>query len=114
MPRLRIIVLDQAVPGTWRYLLWADVPAARQAFYTSTSAKSEWKDALAPDNINLQQGIVAEQAGFINTPGFTVPQLQAELQARWTDFQNEVNAKNPWTRYGSAWNGTTWTSTGAS
>lgn len=36
-------------------------------------------------------------------PGATAAQLQASLQVRWQMFQDEVNAHNPWVRYGAHW-----------
>ena len=113
MPRLNIVVLDRLVPGAWAYILWADVPAARQAFYASAGAKSAWRGALASDLVALQNGSVTEASGLILTPGFTTPQLQAELQARWGDFQAQINATNPWNFYGTTWDGVTWTVAGA-
>ena len=111
MPRLRVIVLDQETPGAWRVLFWADVPTARQPFYTSTGI-SEWKGALSADNTAIQNGAVVERGGFIHTPGFTPAQLQTMLETRWQAIQDAVTARNPWNRYGSNWDGIVWTSTG--
>jgi len=111
----RIIILEQlnAAPITYRYLMWADVPAARQPFYAAkqTSMVSAWKDAAAADNTALQNGSVTERVDIATmAPGDTIAAGEARLQAVWTAFQAEINAANPWVHYGtfmdtsSAWN----------
>ena len=42
----------------------------------------------------------------------TNAQIRTMLQAEFTARQNAVNAYNPWTRYGTLWDGTTWTAGG--
>ena len=111
MPRLRIIILDRDRENAaqFRYALWADVPAARQVFYARPGAVSDWKNALAADNTNLANGIVAERVDVISRqPGGTLSQVQADLVTAWTTFQADVNTVNPWVRYGTTWDGTTW------
>ena len=115
MPRLNVIVLDKpdrTDPNTFRYAMWADVPAARQVFFVTT-AVSAWKDATAQDNTNIQSGAVVEKVTTVQVPaGATLAQIEAELQARWTAFQNDITSVNPWSRYGTTWNGTTWVAGG--
>jgi hypothetical protein len=108
--RLRIIVLERDRDANgFDYVLWADVPTARQPFYASVDKKSAWKDALPADNTALQNGSVVESTGHVAfPPGGSMAQTQAELQVRWNAFQNEINAANPWRYYGSTWDGTTW------
>lgn len=112
MPRLNVIILDQQAsdPNTYNYVLWADVPAARQAHYATANATSRWTGATTQDNTNLQNGSVAEQFGSQRVlSSATLPQIEAFFQAIWTGFQASVTANNPWIRYGSTWDGTTWT-----
>ena len=112
MPRLNVIVLDQHLDdlNTYNVVLWADVPAARQARYANASAKSAWSGATAADNTNLQTGVMVESQFSQRIPaGSTLPQIEAFLQTAWQNFQNRINSDNPWVRYGSTWDGTTWT-----
>lgn len=116
MPRLNIIILDRNPndPTVFTYVLWADVPVARQSFYANINAKSAWKDALAADNVNLQTGAVAELQDTLRVPnGATLAQIKAFLEQRWADFQSKVTSGNPWVYYGTTWNGTLWTNAGA-
>lgn len=113
MPSKRIVILDRPDrldPNTVRYVLWADVPVARQPFYANPAATSAWKDAAASDITALQTGAMVERLDSLQAPpGATVAQIQAFLQARWTDYQNAITNINLWQRYGTFWDGTTWT-----
>jgi hypothetical protein len=109
-----VIVLDQDPDNSNLYnvLLWVDVPTARQRYYANPNAASAWKDALATDVQLLQTGAVLEQTSAENFPsGTTMNQVMQYLQARWQNFQNQINAVNPWLHYGSNWDGTNWTVT---
>lgn len=111
MPRLKIIILERTAPETYRYALWADVPAARQPFYAIAQAAftSQWKDATAGDTTNFRNGSVAEKVDTIQVPpGSTVAQVKTFLQARWAEWQAAVTARNDWPFYGTTWDGTTW------
>jgi hypothetical protein len=112
MPRLNVIVLDQHGddPNTYNVVLWADVPAARQSRYANANAKSAWSGATAADNTDLQTGVMTESLFTQRiSAGTALPQIEALLQSAWQNFQNQVNSNNPWVRYGSTWDGTTWT-----
>lgn len=111
MPRLNIIILDQSnvQANDYRVAFWADVPAARQTYYAAASLTSAWRGATATDNSNLQTGLVTEVVMSIRLPqGTTLPQIQSALQAQWQQIQTFVSNNNPWIRYGSTWDGTTW------
>ena len=120
MPAKRIIILDNRTqtnigteaPKTYRAALWADVPAARQPFYVTT-ASSAWTGASGADTAAIQTGAVAERVVTASLPfNVTLLQAQAVLQQMWTDYQAEITAANPWNRYGSFWDGATWTAGG--
>lgn len=99
----RVIVLEHygSAPLRFRYVLWADVPATRQAFYADASKVSAWKDASAADNLALQTGFVAELASEATfPPGTTVAAAKLAMQAAWQKFQDDITAANPWDRYG--------------
>jgi hypothetical protein len=112
MPRLRVIFLAATPddPNTYRAALWADVPASRQQFYTQpTTYVSAWSGATAADNTNLQNGSMVEIVILERVPpGTTITQVETNLQAAWTDYQNNITNYNPWAHYGSTWDGTTW------
>lgn len=123
MPAKRVIILDRLLDaerhtgeGTsqqWRYVLWADVPVARRPFYANPMAISAWKDASPADLTAIQTGIVTEHVGTLFVPPSAIPtDVRAALQTEWQTFQDQVNMVNPWIRYGTFWNGTTWTAGG--
>jgi len=115
MPRFNVIVLDQTAddPNTYRFVMWADVPAARQSRYaftsTSTGNVSAWTGASTSDNDSLKSGAVTERLLTQRvTPGTSLAAIEAFLQTQWTAYQATVTSYNPWQRYGSTWDGTTW------
>jgi len=113
MPRLRIIILQRTREDadTINYVMWADVPTARQAHYAdpTNTRKSAWPDALPADNTNLQNGSVHEKVDTQRNPNGTgMAAVQVQLQQNWQDFQTEVTNFNPWQRYGSTWDGVAW------
>lgn len=111
----RVIVLEKTGPTQYRYALWAVVPAARQTFYANAEATSAWKGATQTDVDDLRAGRVVEKVDVVTrAPGATLAQVQADLQAAWQAYQDEVTNGNPWVRYGTVWDGTTWTSGGVS
>jgi len=113
MPRLNVILLDKLDEDTYRYVLWADVPVARQSFYADTNKSSVWKDATAQDDANLQGGSVVEKLDSVHMPhNHTLVQLETELQTRWGFYQSSVTANNPWSVYGTQWNGALWSVAG--
>lgn len=102
----RVVILEKlgTAPLTYKYLLWADVPAARQPFYAAKQASlvSAWKDAAAGDTAALQNGSVAERVDVTTMqPGDNLAAAMARLQAIWTAYQAEITALNQWDRYGS-------------
>lgn len=44
-----------------------------------------------------------------STAGTTVPQIQAALVAEFNAYQARITAANPWQRYGTSYDGTSWT-----
>ena len=107
----QIIVLESTQKNRLRAAFWLSVPVTRQSFY-STSA-SAFKNATAGELTALSTGAVTEQVGEFVVDGLTANQIRTLLAADFTRRQNEVNAYNPWSRYGTAWDGTTWTNAGA-
>ncbi len=123
MPSKRVIVLERHVdqerawgdqsPQFWSYVLWADVPASRQTFYAKPGFVSAVQGISAADLTALQNGSVVERQRILSVDkGTTNAQLMTKLELEWTQFQSQVNAFNPWNRYGTFWDGTTWTAGG--
>lgn len=112
MARFRVIILEKR-GDKLHYAMWADVPAARQPFYADASKVSVWKDALPADNAALQSGAVTERIASTDFEAGAGPaRIKQELETLAGRFQAEVNAYNPWSRYGTAWDGATWTNGG--
>lgn len=102
----RVIILEKlsAAPLAYRYIMWADVPAARQTFYAAKQASmtSAWKDAAAGDNTAIQNGSVTERQELtVMQPGDSINTAMSRLQTIWTAYQAEITAADPWDRYGS-------------
>lgn len=107
----KIIILDQVGdPSDYRVVFWLDVPAARQRFYVNATAKSAFLDATAPELTAIQTGVVTEIVERFNRPnGTTLTTLRTALAARHVELQTKVADYNPWNRYGSSFDGSTWT-----
>ena len=111
----RVIVLEKQGPGQFRVAYWLAVPASRQPFYANPAATSQWKDASGAEVAQLQSGEVREVVETYSSEGApTLSLVQAAFEERWTNLQAETTVYNPWLRYGSYWDGTTWTVGGVS
>lgn len=110
----QVIVLEKLPEANrYRYALWAAVPAARQAFYASPDATSAFKNASQAELDALKAGSVVERTDVISVAaGTSLATIQAELQATWQRFQDEITSSNPWVRYGTSWDGNNWTPAG--
>jgi hypothetical protein len=61
----------------------------------------------------LTTGAVVEQVSLLTGGGGqTLPQIEAELVSRQATYQAQVTARTTWNRYGTFYNGTTWTPQG--
>lgn len=115
--RFRIIVLDRLPdlgPQSFRVAYWLDVPAPRQSFYAKPGAVSAWAGAQPADNAAIAAGEVVEVIENFVKPNGTLAQAQADLQAAWQRLQNAITSVNKYTRYGTTWDGATWTAGGVS
>ena len=111
--KIIILEMNPVLPGetAFRFAMWADVPAARQARYADAALTSAVVGISAGELTALQNGSVVEKVEDARWPaGATVAQIQALLVARYTAFQAQITAANPWQRYGTNWDGTSWTS----
>ena len=115
MPAKRIVILEKIAgdrPG-FRVAFWADVPPSRQSFYADPAKTSAYNAASAAELTALQDGSVVESVEkFSADPPKSIAQVMTFLESRWQEFQNQINAHNPWRRYGSFWDGSAWTAQG--
>jgi hypothetical protein len=112
----KIIILEQVnapSDSDWHAVFWADVPAARQVFYANPTATSQYSGATTAELAAIQSGAIAEKYLTVHMlSGQTLAQTKAELITEFNQFQTDITNANPWTRFGSYWDGTTWTSAG--
>lgn len=111
----KIIVLEKSPEsGLFRAALWADVPVGRQIHYAKPGAVSAWVGASLAENTAIANGQIAERVITLAvSDGATNAQIRTALERGWTDYQAYITEFNPWFRYGSFYEGTTWTAGGA-
>jgi len=109
----QIIILEQpGLPSDLRYhvAFWLSVPAERQQYVANPDATSRVKDATTGELTALRDGSVVEfmhEAIYpLNTP---ISVIGNDLVARYNETQAQVNANNPWNRYGTFYDGNSWT-----
>lgn len=112
----KIIILERvAMPSdrAFRVAFWLDVPAARRSFYANANATSAVVGATQAEVDALKAGSVVEVLEALNRPtGTTQAAMQSALQSRHTQLQQDLIDRNPYERYGTSWDGTTWTAGG--
>lgn len=112
----QIIILErvnQPSDQDFRYVMWATVPATRKQYYVNPNFVSQYKDITAEELAALRDGSIVEQVGIIPRPtGTTIAQIRAELIVRFNLFQNSIINYNPYERYGTYYDGSTWTAGG--
>ena len=110
----RIIILERInLPSDrdYRYLFWADRPAARQSHFADPAATSVFPNATPAEIAAIQSGAIAEFTGIWHvTTGQTLAQIMAQLVTAFNLYQATITANNPLDYYGSYWDGSTWTS----
>lgn len=117
----KIIVLDQ--PGlpsdlTYRVAFWLTVPAARQPYYADLQAtfKSQVIGTAKPSQAELDAihaGQITEQVITVPfTPGTPLNTITSQLVTMYNAAQAQSDSVsfNQWNRYGSFFDGTSWTS----
>lgn len=115
MARKIIVLEQQGLPSdaNYRVAYWLDVPVARQPFYanaTATSVVIGPNATTAGELSAIRSGAVLEVVEVIPRPvGTTAAQLRAAAEARWIELQNTLQTQNKWNRYGTSFDGTTWT-----
>ena len=112
MPSKRIIILNRLRPEAphYRYVLWADVPAANQVAYRNPAASSAYENATPAELQALREGLVAETSGNIVSDNDSLATMETKLQSLWSSFQAELTAQPNWSDYGRYWDssGSVW------
>lgn len=115
----KIIILDRVgfpSDDAFRVAFWLDVPVARRPFYANAAFVSAVEGTEAPDVVELaalRDGAVSEVVDAVYLPaGTTLAAIRTRLAAHHAVLQAEVTNKNLWARYGTFWDGTTWTNRG--
>lgn len=104
-----IIIMEQTgLPSDLNYkvLFWLDVPSARQPYYAKrqAAAVSAYPFAIQAEIDAIRAGQIVEVVEPIprvaGTPLATVKQAARD---RLTALQSDLNANNPYNRYGTRW-----------
>lgn len=113
----QIIILNRlrvGNPPSFRFVMWVAVTAGREAFYANAGFESAWKDASGAEVTALRAGQVVERVeSFSTDQALGIAAIEAELQTRYASFAADV-ANNPFDRYGTFWDGSSWTLGGVS
>lgn len=115
MARKIIILERQGMPSdtNYRVAFWLDVPVARQSMYANPAATSVVKGATVPELALITSGAVVEVVETVQQPnGAPLANVRNAIVARFNQLQAELNARNLWDRYGTYWDGTSWTAAG--
>lgn len=112
----RIIVLGKAddVGATnrgFRVALWLVPPVSRRPYWLSVApAKSAFVNATTEENTAIAAGELVEQVTTLTADkDLNMAEFQAVAEKAWNDANTKIQAFNPWQRYGTKWDGTTWT-----
>lgn len=112
----KIIILErlnEPSDNSFRYLMWATVPASRIGAYANATATSAYKGAVAAEITAIQTGNVVEKIDTANYPaGTSQAVMAADLVTKFSTFQSQINNLNPTSLYGTNWDGLTWAVTG--
>lgn len=109
----QIIVLertDEPSDMNFNVLFWLAVPVSRQPFYADVNKISQFKDISAQELQDIRDGKVLEvdqKASYL--AGTPIASVRNDLVTRFNSAQTDFNTRNPWVRYGTNYDGATWT-----
>ena len=108
-----IVILDRTNvrTATYRYLLRAAVPTARQPYFANVDTTSAYKSATQAELTALKAGEYVEVVREAPFSGMNAAQIKAWLVDAQAAFQTKVTADagwNPWKKFGTRWDGSTW------
>ena len=109
----KIILLERqslgSIDETYQFAFWLTVPESRRAFYADPNKTSAVKGITAEELANLRAGVFVEQVASLNKPlGATQEQAEMMLIGSFQRRQSEFEARNPYDRYGTYWDGEAW------
>jgi FAD/FMN-containing dehydrogenase len=94
----------------FRVAMWLDVPAARQLFYADAAKTSAVKGATQAEIDAIKAGAVVEVIEVIpKLAAGTVAEWRNDAEALYARLQQELTNRNAYARYGTFWDGATWT-----
>ena len=108
----KIIALERndGAPVQFRFAMWLTVATLRWPYYARAGAKSVWTGASQAENDAIAAGQVAEVVETHEVAaGASLAQIKAELETIYNARQAAFTATLVPSRYGSRWDGTTWT-----
>jgi hypothetical protein len=104
----QIIILARQTETSYQVVLWARPPAARVMYWASVApGGSVYPGATQPEQHAITAGEVVEKVVTV-TGVATLVELYAAAELLWVDFNTYVQTYNPWSSYGSYWDGTAW------
>lgn len=96
-------------PLSFRVAYWLDVPAGLQARYADPTATSAIDTLVAGELDLLRAGAVVEVVETATVHAArTMAQMRADLIARRAILQAEMNGSKRWERYGTFFDGQSW------
>lgn len=107
----QIIILDRLSDSdlSFRYALWAQVPAGRRV--AIPAATSAFTGATVGEVAALRSGELVELVDqMLFAPGTSLQTMKDALLARWSAFQAQVLTRTQLAKYGTYFDGVTWTS----
>lgn len=112
----QVIVLEQlgeqvaGAPLRFRFAFWPVVPTARRQFYVDATATSQVIGASVAEQTALRNGEFVEVIEDAQWPAGTgVAKIRSDLESRFAEVQAQINRDNRWARYGTSWDGASWT-----
>lgn len=105
--------LDEPSDLNFNVAFWLVVPGTRTAFYADATKTSLYKDISAQELSDLRAGLFTEKVQKVSyLSGQPLAFIRNDLQVKFTNLQNELNNQNPFVRYGTYFDGNSWTTGG--
>ena len=108
----RIIILERAEgnPINYTVAFWLVVPVARRSYYAAVGKKSAWRGASQAEHDAIAAGEVLEVIDSCSQMATaTEGEVALDLEARWAQKQSVLTLALLLYRYGTYWDGISWT-----
>ena len=113
MATRKIIILERINEPSdydFRYVIRATYNPKFTNFKKDPNRKSILVDATLEENAEMIIGLVEERSGIAHfSPGTDIKEIQSNLEKRLSEFQSEIDQRNPFKLFQSSFDGTTWT-----